>query len=148
MISISLFWGYFRWIWCCNVHTCIYRHLGKIFRKPVIHVHVHVLDRPYNECTNNWRTRLIGHCNRCSYWQHAPTCRYDPDEIYVAPMQGVLAFFRILFDTSRSFVCYSVEYYIIRLWPVYTHDCVFAVIPRTVVVEHTAVVRDILEEFE
>ena len=92
---------------------------------------------------------MIGHCNRCIYWQHvAPTCRYDPDEIYVAPMQGVLAFFRILFDTSRSFVCYSVEYYIIRLWPVYTHDSVFAVIPRTVVVEHTAVVRDSLEEFE
>ena len=57
-------------------------------------------------------------------------------------------FSHVLFDTSRSNVCYSVEYYIIRLWPVYTHDSVFAVIPRNVVVEHTAVVRDSLEEFE
>jgi hypothetical protein len=57
-------------------------------------------------------------------------------------------FSHVLFDTSRSIVCYSVEYYIIRLWPVYTHDSVFAVIPRTVVVEHTAVVRDSLEESE
>jgi hypothetical protein len=89
-------------------------------------MYMYLIDH-YDTCANNWRTRLIGHCNRCSYWQHAPTCRYDPDEIYVARMQGVLAFFRnVLFDTSRSIVCYSVEYYIIRLWPVYTRFCLLS----------------------
>ena len=37
-----------------------------------MYMYMYLID---HTCTNNWRTRLIGHCNRCSYWlQHAPTC--------------------------------------------------------------------------
>jgi hypothetical protein len=74
---------------------------------------------------------------------------YSPTGVTTSSGLLQVSFDEALSQTNRWTFLKDMHRANVMLWPVYTHDSVFAVIPRTfVVVEHTAVVRDSLEEFE
>ena len=148
MISISLFWGYFRWIWCCNVHTCIYIHLGKIFRKPVIHVHVHVLDRPDIHVQiidgHGWLAIVTGVATGN---MHLPGGMIQMKSMSRRCKVCSLFFACIIWYFPKYCLLLCRVLYHPTVARLHTRFCLRSH-PRTVVVEHTAVVRDSLEEFE